>query len=854
MRRSFLHRFSLTARIVAGGLVVAAGLWFALDMVQTRQIEAMIGGYLTESLDDDARRDRLLFDQQVRLHLAFAGMLAQRDVVRQHGQAVTAGERPVIVSADEPPWLPPRATRRSFPPVDAIAVSDHDGRIREVIAVGSAETAAAVPGLPPRVPRMAVDQPLITSLNGRSVLVSAAPLGRGGHLLAVSALDTRFLAATIGRYVANGLVVALMESDSGLVVASSSPVDLPVGTDFHAVAGDWRVAGKAFFDYGSSEVRLTFASLMPAKSLADLVYPLLHNERAQRTGLAAAMSGLFMAVLIYLGWRLRRLVRRVSEQTRLVFGVVPDQQLGGDEVAALEGATERLVHEVAASRKALARETAERVRLATERVEVWAENERLRLLQGVTALMGIGVIRIGVDGPIAENAVMADFARVAGGLEPFLAARARGEASLVVGEGADGRVFETAVASAIEPGMILVEDVTERRRQEEALVNMALLPSQNPHAVLRIDAGGVIREANPASAGLLASWNAAIGRPVPEPLRSQFADILASGTGHEVEAMVGDTILSLTVVPLVEHGYVNIYASDVTARVAAERQLQQSKESLERRVAERTRALEAEVAEHIEAQRALERAKEQAELANRAKTELLANISHELRTPLNAIIGFSEIMTSELFGPLGSERYRTYAEDIHGSGRHLLAVINDILDIAKIEAGEMTLDINAVDLGDVASAAARIVEGRAEMGSVRLLQDLPPGLPPVAADRRRLLQIFVNLLSNAVKFTPEGGTVHVGAEVDDAFVSILVADTGIGMSADEVALALQPFRQVDGGLARRYEGTGLGLPLAKSFVDLHGGSLEISSTKGGGTTVTVRLPRGRAADAFAGAA
>jgi signal transduction histidine kinase len=392
--------------------------------------------------------------------------------------------------------------------------------------------------------------------------------------------------------------------------------------------------------------------------------------------------------------------------------------------------------------QALACETAERVRLATQRVEVRAESERLRLLQGITELMGIGVIRIGIDGPVAENAVMAAFAGIAKGLEPFLTARTRGEDTLEVGEGAAARIFKITLAGAIEAGMILVEDVT--------------------------------------------------------------------------------------------------------ARVTAKRQLNQAKETLERRVADRTRALEAEVAEHIQAQHQLELAKEQAELANRAKTELLANISHELRTPLNAIIGFSEIMTSELFGPLGSERYRSYAEDIHGSGRHLLAVINDILDIAKIEAGEMVLEIQDVDVADVAGAALRIVEGRAEAGGVDLRADLAADLPSVAADRRRLLQILVNLLSNAIKFTAEGGSVRIGAEVVGRWLAISVADTGIGMTDDEVALALQPFRQVDGGLARRYEGTGLGLPLAKSFVDMHGGSLQIASAKGRGTTVTVRLPHGAA--------
>jgi signal transduction histidine kinase/sensor domain CHASE-containing protein len=236
-------------------------------------------------------------------------------------------------------------------------------------------------------------------------------------------------------------------------------------------------------------------------------------------------------------------------------------------------------------------------------------------------------------------------------------------------------------------------------------------------------------------------------------------------------------------------------------------------------------------------------AKEEAELANRSKSTFLATMSHELRTPLNAIIGFSEVMRAGTFGPLGSARYVDYCNDIHQSGRHLLTIVNDVLDLSRIEAGRMKLHREAVDVGAAVHAALAMVRERAEMAGVSLTRDIAADLPPLSADNRLLKQILLNLLSNSVKFTERGGGVAVSVAASAAGgMEICVADTGIGMTEAELAVALTPFAQVDSKLAREYQGTGLGLPLAKSFVELHGGSLSVASRPGIGTTVTVRFP------------
>jgi PAS domain S-box-containing protein len=248
----------------------------------------------------------------------------------------------------------------------------------------------------------------------------------------------------------------------------------------------------------------------------------------------------------------------------------------------------------------------------------------------------------------------------------------------------------------------------------------------------------------------------------------------------------------------------------------------------------------------LRAARDLVAAKEEAELANRAKSDFLAMMSHELRTPLNAIIGFSEIMQSQMVGPLGSERYVEYSRDINRSGNHLLNIVNDVLDIARIEAGRMELNESRVDLAALIESCVAMIGPRAEAGRLDIAVEVEAGLPGVRADRRVLKQILVNLLSNAVKFTEPGGAVRVGARRDpDGGVAAYVADTGIGMRPEDIGVALKPFAQVDNKLARRYEGTGLGLPLVKSYTEMHGGWLSIDSTPGAGTTVTVHLPPAR---------
>ena len=234
------------------------------------------------------------------------------------------------------------------------------------------------------------------------------------------------------------------------------------------------------------------------------------------------------------------------------------------------------------------------------------------------------------------------------------------------------------------------------------------------------------------------------------------------------------------------------------------------------------------------------------EIANRSKTELLANMSHELRTPLNAIIGFSDTMRQATFGPVENAKYAEYINDINDSGVHLLNLVNDILDVSAIEVGKLNLNEEELDIAEVLDASIRLLAPRLTEARIQLFTAFEANGIKLRADERRIKQIALNLLSNAAKFTEAGGEIRISlSRTPQGALEIAFTDTGIGMDAKEVAIAMTKFGQVDGGLARKHQGTGLGLPLTLKLVEAHDGTLAISSKKGVGTTVTIRFPQER---------
>jgi len=294
-------------------------------------------------------------------------------------------------------------------------------------------------------------------------------------------------------------------------------------------------------------------------------------------------------------------------------------------------------------------------------------------------------------------------------------------------------------------------------------------------------------------------------------------------------------------------GYVSV-GTDITTIKAHEEKLMASEQRLMRTVADlraSQQTLERQADELADLADKYAEEKTRAEEANQAKSKFLANMSHELRTPLNAIIGFSEIMESAMFGPLGTDKYGEYCRDIHQSGQYLLDVINDVLDMSKIEAGRIRPDLSEIRVGRLLNDAMRVVSARADDKRLTLTADISHGIR-LMADARLLKQIVLNLLSNAVKFTPEGGHVIVRARSSDGQARIAIVDTGIGIPKDALARLGRPFEQVESHITKTHQGSGLGLAIAKSLTELHGGTMRIRSTPGKGTLVLLRMPIGNA--------
>jgi PAS domain S-box-containing protein len=307
--------------------------------------------------------------------------------------------------------------------------------------------------------------------------------------------------------------------------------------------------------------------------------------------------------------------------------------------------------------------------------------------------------------------------------------------------------------------------------------------------------------------------------------RFKWIHTRANGEDFPVEVL-------LTAIPFQDRKLVHVVWRDISQRVRMEEELENHRVHLQQLVDEQTRDL-------IEARDA-------AEAASKVKSLFLGTMSHELRTPLNAIIGFTDAMKTEIFGPLNNTKYEGYVDLINHSGEHLLQLINDILDVSAIEAGELTIEEESVDIERTVFDCQALVQQRAAAAGICIFTKVPDDLPPLFIDERRIKQIVLNLLTNSIKFTDSGGHVNVECQLDkEGNLVISVKDDGVGMDEAGITTALAQFGQVENSLTRNHEGTGLGLPLTKSLVEMHDGRMEMESEAGKGTTVTLIFPASR---------
>jgi two-component system, cell cycle sensor histidine kinase PleC len=400
----------------------------------------------------------------------------------------------------------------------------------------------------------------------------------------------------------------------------------------------------------------------------------------------------------------------------------------------------------------------------------------------------------------------------------------------------------------------------DRNLQQERTLLLALM-NNIPDAVFIKDLNLKFSRVNQAQARLvgLAEISDLVGQRLSElqegnhskAVEAEEQAILDGGAPHmdKVESVTdaggGDALwYSVTKVPIRLGGEVVGLAGiarDITARKQAEDYLRRAHDELQQAVEERTRWLQKEISRRAKAEEQAQAAREAAEAASRAKTIFLANMSHELRTPLNAIIGFSELAHS-IMEPADLERYGGFLDNISESAHHLLRVISDILDVSRVEVGKVILRESEVDVAEAVRSAMRLVSHVVSNKKQNLTFTVRDELPKIRADERLMKQIVLNLLSNAAKFTPESGSIRIEAGMTDGCVTVMVEDDGVGIAPEDIPMVLQPFGQAENAISPKHEGTGLGLPLAKGFMELHGGSLSLESRVGEGTRVVLTFP------------
>jgi diguanylate cyclase (GGDEF)-like protein/PAS domain S-box-containing protein len=588
--KKWLERLPVVGKMGVLGLAVLVPIWLGLDIVQTNSTRALVAQEYAHRLLEKAHEDRLRFDDSLNSHHVFAQTIAASFKARRHildehigqdlGFAAEAANIDRIIEERTPSWFPSIGMQRAFPPIDFALITDVSGQLFDGYAITSKPIPKALHRLDRKQVLAAKDGPQLCLIDKTPYLLSASVVEKDDHspfayLVLVSQIDNAFLQSGQGPYRDKDHALILIGDEPPRILASANPILLPSETAVSDLENNFLITGKEFLDYGASEIRASFMTLIPRARMDQLAAPILAQDRLQRTSLALTLSLLFTGTLFYLMWRLKRASERVSTISEKAFGAAPRPFERGDELISLEGRIEHLTDEVLKARRRYERESEEKLKHMAYRMEAETEVDRLRILHDVTDHMGVGVLRLSEAGAIAENLTMQKMAYLAGGIELFVPNGGEEGDIALTGEDGNVHIFERLRARA--DGMsdvLLVKDVTFLRRAQEEQQSMALFPMQNPFPVLRIREDGIVLHANAASLEFLRTVDSAPGLKLPASWITLVRQTMKEEHILTREWQIDGHRLSLSLVPIKGADYVNIYGMDITKLYSARQELQ----------------------------------------------------------------------------------------------------------------------------------------------------------------------------------------------------------------------------------------------------------------------------------------
>jgi PAS domain S-box-containing protein len=829
-----LDRIPLTVKMLLLTLLVGVATWAALDAVQTGNIEQTFRAYLESQLAVQAESDRASFDERFKSHAHAAKLFISQERFNEYLDRLDASgwaeeANPKIVSHKSPPaWFPKMSVARAFMQARYYLLLDPDGRVREVFQDGPVpppDTLLHPGGL---VTKLSRNQALMTGIDGGPFIISTENATRkdGSTRAAVmlaSPVDDVLLMSS-QRFKGHYRIVALFTGSPPRSLAATRPEIIPHGTLLDGLEDKYLIAGKSFFDYGSSGLRVQFVSLVPLSEVEAVTSVILAKERRQRALTALALLLSFALVMLWITRNIRKLTRDVQEFSRDVLGSKSGPARKGDQLVLLMEEFRTLTREVIATREALNYEAEEKVRLARKASEARLIERERNLLQHVMEILGVGVISSREGDLSAANSVMDEFARDCGGLQGFVPPGEAGYEEIKLA-GVDGHDRHFTVVRFNSPDedkdYMLVHDVTESRVAVESLKDSEgrarAVTDTATDAIITIDDKGRITYWNPAAARTF-------GYTAEEVMGKDVHDLLTPPKYIEAARKGLRRYLSTGEGPAI--GITRVLSA--LRKDGAEFPVELSLSSFRTKGKLNSVGLIRDISERVKAEK--------------DKDAMFHMMTHDIKGPLSIIYGYSELLAQQL----GDREEGEMVFEMQKATGRISALIEDMLSLSRLESGANGLSLETVRIHEIVNIAVMDCLTQATEMGVTVDLALDDDCPEFLADRNQLGRAIANLAINAVNYNRAGGkvTIRAGAVQPEGgtpgSVFVEVSDTGIGIPEGDIDRVFDKYYRSKASSGRR--GTGLGLAIVKAAVESHGGTVSVTSIHGEGSTFRVVIP------------